>query len=55
MDDHQRNQYRHEIRWLEKEIEKLAMMIVKKPSKQRQIDTYRKQIEQKEYQIALGV
>lgn len=55
MDDHQRRQYGHEIKWLENEIEKLAKMLHKKPRKQRQIDTYRKQIEQKKYQIALGI
>ena len=55
MTDHQRDQYRHEIAWLEKEIEKLALQVKKKPRKQRQIDTYRKQIEQKRYQIDLGV
>jgi len=55
MTEHQRNQYRHEIAWLEKEIEKLALEVVKKPRKQRQIDTYRKQIEQKKYEIELGV
>lgn len=55
MTDHQRNQYRHEIKWLENEIEKLALQVVRKPRKQRQIDTYRKQIEQKKYEIELGV
>lgn len=55
MDDNQRNQYRLEIIWLENEIEKLAKMVIKKPRKQKQIDTYRMQIKQKEYQIELGV
>jgi hypothetical protein len=55
MSDHQRSQYTYEIAWLEKEIEKLALQVVKKPRKQRQIDTYRKQIEQKKYEIELGV
>lgn len=55
MTDHQRDQYRHEIVWLEEEIEKLALQVKKKPRKQRQIDTYRKQIEHKKYEIELGV
>ncbi len=55
MNDHQRQQCRHEIAWIEKEIVKLAKKIIKKPRVQRQIDTYRKQIRQKEYQIDLGL
>jgi len=55
VDDHQRCQYRLEIIWLEKEIEKLAKMVTTKPRKQRQIDTYRMQIRQKEYEIDLGI
>ena len=55
MTAHQRNQYKLEIVWLEKELNKLALQVVKKPRKQRQIDTYRKQIEQKKYEIELGV
>ena len=55
MSDQQRDQFKHEILWLEKEIEKLALQIKKKPRKQRQINTYRKQIEQKKYQIELGI
>ncbi len=54
MTNQQRDQYMHEIAWLEKEIEKLALQVVKKPRKQRQIDTYRKQIEQKKYEIEFG-
>jgi len=55
MDDHQRRQYGHEIIWLEGEIEKLSKQLIQKPRKQRQIDTYRKQIEQKKYQIDLAI
>ncbi len=55
MTDHLRAQYRLEIEWLEEEIRKLSSQVVKKPRKQRQIDTYRKQIEQKKYQIDLGI
>ncbi len=55
MDDHQRNQYRHEIKWLENKIEGLAKQLHKKPSKQKEIDTLRRQIKEKEYQIALGI
>lgn len=55
MNDAQRQQYRCEIAWLEREIEKLAKESVKRPRKQRQIDTYRRQIEEKKYQIELGM
>ena len=55
MNEHQREQYRREIIWLEIEIHKLAKQVVNKPRKQRQIDTYRKQIKQKEYEIELGI
>ena len=55
MTEAQRNQYRLEVKWLEKEIEQLASEVVKKPRKQRQINTYRKQIEQIRYQIDLAV
>ena len=55
MTDHQRQQYRHEIIWVEREIEKLALRLKKNPSVQKQIDEYRYQIEHKKYQIELGV
>ena len=54
MTEHQRWQYGREIAWLEKEIEKLALQVVRKPRKQRQIDEYRRQIEHKKCQIAMG-
>lgn len=55
MTEHQRQQYRHEIIWVEREIEKLALRLKKNPSVQKQIDEYRYQIEHKKYQIELGV
>jgi hypothetical protein len=55
MSDAQRKQYAHEIAWLENEIEKLAKEVIKKPRRQRQIDTYRREIEQKKYEIELGI
>jgi len=55
MDEHQRNQYRHEIRWIENKIDELARQLDKQPSKQREIDDLRRQIREREYQIDLGV
>ena len=55
LDENQNKQYRHEIIWLEKEIEKLAGKVIKKPRVQRQINNYRRQIQQTEYNISLGL
>ena len=55
LDENQNNQYRHEIAWLEDEIKKLAARVVKKPRVQRQIDNYRRQIKETEYNISLGL
>jgi len=46
-------QLEHEIEWLECEITKLEIDLPKKPSKQKQIDTYRHQIKHKELDIML--
>ena len=55
MTEDQKRQYRHEILWVEREIEKLALRLKRKPSVHKQIDEYRHQIEHKKYQIELGV
>ena len=53
--DEQRTQYAREIQWLEREIEKLAVRLPKKPRVQKQINDYRRQIKERQYQIDLGV
>jgi len=47
----QLEQFKLEIEWLEKEILKLKLALPRKPSKQKQIDEYQRQIKQKEYNI----
>jgi len=46
-------QLEHEIEWLECEITKLEVDLPFKPSKQKQIDTYKHQIKHKELDIML--
>ena len=55
MDKHQKNQYRHEICWIENKIKELTKQLERKPSKQREIDDLRRQIREREYQIDLGI
>jgi len=46
-------QLENEIEWLECEITKLEVDLVRNPSKQKQIDTYRHKIKHKELDILL--
>jgi len=50
-DKRQLHQFKHEIEWLKNEILKLKISLPRKPSKQKQIDEYERQIKQKEYNI----
>jgi len=50
-DKRQLLQFKHEIEWLKNEILKLKISLPRKPSKQKQIDEYERQIKQKEYNI----
>lgn len=49
-----KQQLLHEIRWLQQEIEKLRLLLPKKPSVIKQIHEYERQIRRKEVNIAFG-
>jgi len=50
----QRIQYLSEIKWLEDEIEKLTTLQAKKPSVQRQINEYKRQIQERELRLVFA-